>query len=98
MEDADVKRDVPIVFGKSSNCVDGAGKLGDGVGPAPVAAPGMGRLAFSFDLVGGHALAGSNDEKAIAAQKTAPAFKKSNEGSWFNAFENINECFKLIED
>lgn len=40
----------------------------------------------------------SNIEKAIATQKNAPAFKKSNEGAWFNAFDGVNECFKLIED
>ena len=37
-------------------------------------------------------------EQAVAAQKNAPSFKKNPEGSWFNAFENINECFKLLED
>jgi hypothetical protein len=38
-------------------------------------------------------------EKGIMATKAGlAAFKRAQDGSYFNAYDNINECFKLIED
>jgi hypothetical protein len=38
-------------------------------------------------------------EKIISATKVGLAgFKKNLDGSYFNAYDNINECFKLLED
>lgn len=41
----------------------------------------------------------ANLDKNIAATKGGAAlFKKGASGALFNAYENINECFKLLED
>lgn len=38
-------------------------------------------------------------EKGIAGTKAGLAgFKRGPDGSFYNAYENINECFKLLED
>ena len=38
-------------------------------------------------------------EKGISSTKAGlTAFKKGADGSYFNAYDNINECFKLLED
>lgn len=38
-------------------------------------------------------------EKAVAATKIGLAgFKRDVDGSYYNAFDNINECFKVLED
>ena len=38
-------------------------------------------------------------EKAVGATKQGlGAFKRGVDGAFFNAYDNINECFKVIED
>lgn len=41
----------------------------------------------------------SNIERILGSTKQGiAAFKRSNEGAFFNAYDNINESFKAIED
>jgi hypothetical protein len=41
----------------------------------------------------------SNIERIVVSTKQGlAAFKRTNEGSFFNAYDNINESFKAIED
>jgi hypothetical protein len=41
----------------------------------------------------------SNIERIVGSTKQGlAAFKRSNEGAFFNAYDNINESFKAIED